>query len=190
MTEKHRTRSMVSASAMVIGLSSGGIHAGCIEKLADVDAQLAAAALEGLALQQFTMLRDQAEVLCVQGQEPLAMQFLTGLEQELPGGSGSSQIPGDPSSGRALNDDYLAGTWCAMVTQEQSEVTFSPDGTYSACFHDSVQGRFGHCSRPGSTQQWLSNFKVATVNGPDEFALGNSARSTSYKRGKCNEHGM
>lgn len=188
MTRKHRTRSMVTA--VIVGLITEVGHAGCIQKLTDVDAQLAAAQLEGVALQQFTMLRDQAEVLCAQGQEALAMQFLTGLEQELPSSPGSSKNPGAPSSGKRISDDYLAGTWCAMVTQEQSEITFRAGGTYSACFHDSVQGRFGHCSRPTSTEQWLSSFKHAHVTGPDEFSLGNSARSTSYRRGMCSEHGI
>ena len=188
MTGNHLTPSMVAA--LMFGLIAEGAHAGCTQKLADVDAQLAAAALEGVALQQYTMLRDQAEMFCAQGQEAVSMQFLTGLEQELPGGPASSPKPGAAPSAGTISDDYLAGTWCAIVTQEQAEITFTPEGTYSACFHDSVQGRFGHCSRPDSTGQWLSGFKHARVVGPDEFSLGNSARSTSYKRGKCNEHGI
>lgn len=188
MPGKYFTLSMVAA--VVIGLTTGSVHAGCIQKLAEVDTQLATAALEGLALQQFTMIRDQAEMFCTQGQEALAMQFLSGLEQELSDNPGTAHKPAVQSSGRAISDDYLAGTWCAMVTQEQAQITFKSNGTYSVCLHDSVQGRFGHCSRPDSTGQWLSSFKQANVIGPDEFSLGNSARSTRYKRGKCSEHGI
>jgi len=167
--------------------------ADCRQKLADVDKQLAATELEGVALQQYTMLRNQAEILCSQGQEETAMLFLEGLEQELPqtdSGATQGTSQGISSSGKQLNDEYLAGTWCAMVTQEQSQITFSKDGTYSACFHDSVQGRFGHCSRPGDTSGWLANFKDASIRGPDEFTLGNSARSTTYRRGDCSQHGI
>jgi hypothetical protein len=188
MTGNHLTLSMVAA--LMFGLITKGAHAECKQKLADVDAQLAAASLEGVALQQYSMLRNQAEMFCSQGQEALAMQFLTGLEQELPGSPGSSRKSGGAPSGGSIGDEYLAGTWCAMVTQEQAEITFTPEGTYSACFHDSVQGRFGHCSKSASTGQWLSGFKHARVVGPDEFSLGNSVRSTSYKRGRCNEHGI
>jgi len=181
-------RRIYLASALAWALTALNAHGDCQQKLADVDSQLTSANLEGIALQQFTMIRDQAEMFCSQGQEAMAMQFLSGLEQELPGneGANSTQQPSRPD----ISDDYLAGTWCAMVTQEQSQITFSRNGTYSACVHDSMQGRFGHCSRPGSTQQWLTSFKQARIIADDEFALGNSARSTTYKRGACSQHGI
>lgn len=173
-------------------LTAINAHGDCQQKLADVDRQLASANLESIALQQFTVIRDQAEMFCTQGQEALAMQFLTGLEQELPGNKGAYRKQ-QPSSSRArpdISDQYLAGTWCAMVTQEQAQITFNRNGTYSACFHDSMEGRFGHCSRPESTERWLTGFKQARIIGDDEFALGNSARSTTYKRGECSQYGI
>lgn len=178
--------------ALCCAVAATQAHADCRGKLADVNRQLDAANLGGIELQQFTMLRDQAATLCNQGQEPLAMQFLVGLEQELaryPGAKGKQQSQAS-SSGPPITYDYLAGTWCAMVTQEQSEITFTRDGTYSACFHDSMAGRFGHCTRPGKTEQWLGNYKEARIIGDNEFALGASDRSTTYRRGNCSEHGI
>ena len=37
------------------------------QKLAEVDAQLAAADMDGITLQQFNMIRDQAEMFCKHG---------------------------------------------------------------------------------------------------------------------------
>lgn len=180
------------ALALACTLATAHAYGDCQQKLADVDSQLESADLEGIALQQFTMIRNQAKMFCDQGQEAMAMQFLTGMEQELPTQQGSNNKQPSSGSGSSadISDNYLAGTWCAMVTQEQSQITFSSNGTYSACFHDSMQGRFGHCSRQQSTEQWLGNFKQARIIGDDEFALGNSARSTTYKRGECSQHGI
>lgn len=178
--------------ALCCGLATTYAHGDCQRKLTDVNSQLANANLEGIQLQQFTMLLDQAEMFCNQGQEAMAMQFLAGIEQELSGSqaSGGGQQPSGSSSRPTISDDYLAGTWCAIVTQEQTEITFKRDGTYSACFHDSMQGRFGHCTQARQTEQWLGSFKQVRIVGDNEFALGNSARSTTYKRGACSQHGI
>ncbi len=182
----------LTALTLLSTIASSSALADCQAQLADVNARLASANLEGVALQQYSMIRDQAAMFCNQGQEAMAAQMLAALQQELPAGNTVGDTPGPmESTGRQeLTDDYLAGTWCAMVTQEQAQITFSAEGTYSACFHDSMQGRYGHCSRPRDTSDWLGSFKQARVVGPDEFALGNSARSTRYKRGDCASHGL
>lgn len=181
------------ACTLTLTLAATYAHGDCQQKLADVDKQLASANLEGMTQQQYAIIREQAAMLCNQGQEAMAMQFLSGIEQELTGSQGAQQSssPGASSpTGPKISDDYLAGTWCAIVTQEQTEITFNRDGTYSACFHDSMQGRFGHCTRPRSTEQWFSSFKQARIVTDDEFALGNSTRSSTYRRGNCSEHGI
>jgi hypothetical protein len=183
-------RQLSLAAALACALATTYAHGDCRHKLEQVDSQLESADLEGIARQQFTMIRDQAAMFCAQGQEAMAMQFLAGLEQELPAPDGSEDNHRSSNSRPAISDKYLAGTWCAIVTQEQSQITFSRNGTYSACFHDSMQGRFGHCNREQSTEQWLSGFKQARIISDNEFALGNSARSTRYKRGECSQHGI
>lgn len=186
-------RRLACNAPIVLMFSASIAHAECRQKLAEVDAQLAAADMDGIALQQFNMIRDQAEMFCKQGQEAMAMQFLNGMQQELPNPGGAEATgtrTATASNKSELSNGYLAGTWCAIVTQEQAQITFFADGTYSACFHDSVQGRFGHCSSAQQTDDWLANFKQAHAVNADEFALGNSARSTTYRRGDCRKHGI
>ena len=190
---KRGLRRLACTAPIVLTFSASIVHADCRQKLAEVDVQLAAADMESIALQQYAMIRDQAEMFCKQGQEAMAMQFLNGMQQELPdpdGAEATGTRTATASHRSELSDGYLAGTWCAMVTQEQAQITFSANGTYSACFHDSVQGRFGHCSRAQPTDAWLASFKQGQVVNSDEFALGNSARSTTYRRGDCSKHGI
>ena len=189
-------RIIVIGLAAFASLFSFQAQAGCKEKLAEVDARIADSDLAdptGPAAGA-KMMRDNAATMCDQGNEATAMQVLGMLDMMVPQTKteAAAQVRADEESKAPLTSEFLAGTWCAIVDQEHSQYVFSKDGTYQACIHDSVAGRYGRCIRAEQTSEWLGRFRRAKTIEQDTIVLGGNTSSTDYstfKRGECSKYG-
>jgi hypothetical protein len=192
----YRGRIVVIGLAAVASLFSFQAQAGCKDKLAEVDARMADSELADPtgAGAGAKMMRDNAATMCAQGNEAAAMQVLGMLDMMVPQTKteAANQAAADEGSKAALTSEFLAGTWCAIVDQEHAQYVFSKDGTYRACIHDSVAGRYGYCMKAKSTAEWLGGFPRAQTVEQDTIVLGGRSGSNDYstfKRGECSKYG-
>jgi hypothetical protein len=192
----HQVRIVVVALTTCASLFSFQAQAGCQEKLAEVDARIADSDLADPAGPGAgaKMMRDNAATMCAQGNEATAMQVLGMVEMMVPQTKteAANQAVADEDSKAPLTNEFLAGTWCAIVDQEHSQYVFSKDGSYQACIHDSVAGRYGNCMPAKQTADWLGRFKRAQTVEQDTIVLGGNSGSRDYstfKRGECSRYG-
>jgi hypothetical protein len=191
---KQKNVATLAAATVVAALVSTPAHAGCQEKVAEIDARLADTDIDPNTRSGVQMMRDQGAAMCAQGNEAAAMQMLGMVALALP--QTKSQVAAEQQvnaeSKANITDQFLAGTWCAIVDQEHSQYIFSADGTYRACVHDSMAGPYGHCMPPQPTSKWLAKYKHAKTVEQDTLVLGgNTSRNdySTFKRGECNLYG-
>ena len=176
-------------------LLPSAVYGDCRQQLADIDAQMADTDLDPGVLGGIQMLRDQGAALCDQGNEEMANQMLAMVAMSLPKTKSqvSAEQTANTESKAGITDDFLTGTWCAIVKQENTQYIFTSDGSYQACVHDSMAGRYGHCSRPRPTSEWLAKFPRAQVVEQDTLVLGGKSGGGDYstfKRGECTLYGL
>jgi hypothetical protein len=190
----NRPIAILTAVIAVTALAPLPAHAGCKEKVAEIDAWVADIDIDSNTLAGVKMMRDQGAAMCAQGNEAASMQLLEMVAVALP--QTKSQVTAEQkanvNSKAKITDKFLAGTWCAIVDQEHSQYIFSVDGTYRACVHDSMAGPYGHCMPPQSTSEWLAKYKLAKTVEQNALVLGgNTSRNdyATFKRGECKLYG-
>ena len=115
--------------------------------------------------------------------------------------AGSSQdratatVPAPPSAGPAvpatgglkarLTPEYLAGEWCAILSQERSRYVFGPDGSFRRALPgaDLATG-----AEHGTVHELLEDFRVVRQVEADRFVLaagGRGHRDYVFRRGHC-----
>ncbi len=158
----YRIVAMLAAAVTVAAFAPLPAHAGCEEKVAEIDAWLADTDVDPNTLSGVQMMRDQGAAMCAQGNEAAAMQMLGMVALALP--QTKSQVAAEQQvnaeSKAKITDQFLAGTWCAIVDQEHSQYIFPADGTYRACVHDSMAGPYGHCMPPQQRRNGWQNISV------------------------------
>lgn len=181
--------SLVAAITTVIFIPQAALG-DCRQQLVQIDAALAETELDPSVLGGLQMFRDQGAAMCAQGNEATATQMLDMVAMSLPKTRSelAAEEKFDAASKAKITNEYLAGTWCAIVEQEQSQYIFTASGNYQGCVHDSMAGRYGHCSRPKPTSEWLARFPLAQTVEENTMVLGGKSGGGNYstfKRGEC-----
>jgi len=161
--------------------------ASCQQRLAQVDAAIAAADVAAQMHATLKSFRDRAAEQCAAGREASALAALQPVEMLLQQSAQSSSrmaaaTTQKEASRTQLTPEYLEGTWCATQKQnkERGLYLFSSDGSYrvgpAEVNYRLVSG--------GAMKDFWETFDALKSKQPDRFVVTRHSYVTTFERGQ------
>jgi len=159
----------------------------CQDRLAEVDASIAAADVAPQMRATLKSFRDRAAEQCAAGREASALAALQPVEmllqQNAQAGAKKATAAAEKEASREqLTPDYLEGEWCATQKQnnERGLYVFSADGTYRV---GPAEYNYGLVSG-GDMKDFWETYDAVTSKESDKFVVTRYSYVTVFRRGQ------